>query len=106
MSSKITDVTVSNFETEVKDSSLPVLIDFWSPQCGACIALNPLISQVAEKYEGKVKVVKVNTIEAQEIATRFRVRGLPTLLLTRNGEAIVQTETTRTRIFATLDDHI
>ncbi len=105
MNTYIVDVTVENFEQEVAQSPLPVLVDFWSPRCAPCVALAPLIGRVAEHYRDRVKVVKVNTLDAQELATRFRVRGLPTLLLLKGGVAVAQVDTTRTRIFSTLDEH-
>lgn len=106
MNANIIEVTLDNYDREVVDSNLPVLIDFWSLECGACIALNPLIDLLEKNYQGKVKIVKVNAKDEPVIAARYRVRGLPTLLLTKNGEVVRQIEPTRSRLFDAIDDYI
>lgn len=82
----ITNLTMENFETEVEDSSLPVLVDFWAPWCGHCLALSPVIDQVSQAYEGKLKVAKVNIDDQKSLAMKHRVLSIPTLLLVRDGK--------------------
>ncbi|HEX4328373.1 MAG TPA: thioredoxin [Burkholderiales bacterium] len=78
-SNATTDVTTATFETEVIEASMhqPVVIDFWAPWCGPCRALTPILEKLAGEYAGKVKVVKINSDENQEIAAAFRVRSIP-----------------------------
>ena len=80
----------SNFEQEVINSSTPVLVDFWATWCGPCRMLAPVISQVAQKYAGKVKVGKVDVDEAPELAESFGVSSIPTLILFKGGQAVAQ----------------
>ncbi len=88
--SNVVEVTDSNFETEVKQSDIPVLVDFWAPWCGPCRALAPVIDELASEFEGKVKVVKVNTDENTKVAQEFRISGIPSLLFFSKGEAVEQ----------------
>ncbi|HNZ32639.1 MAG TPA: thioredoxin [Candidatus Cloacimonas sp.] len=81
----IVAVNSSTFEEEVLKSSLPVLVDFWAPWCGPCKALSPTVDKVANETAGKVKVVKVNVDEAQDIAAKYSIMSIPTLLVFVNG---------------------
>ena len=83
-------LTVDNFKTEVLESDIPVLVDFWAPWCGPCKMLGPVISQIAEEYDGKVKVGKVNVDEEDELAAEYSVQSIPTVLLFKGGEVVEQ----------------
>lgn len=85
-----TAVTSTNFDTTVLQSDIPVLLDFWAPWCGPCVALAPALDEVASDRGDTLKVVKVNVDENQELAGRFAVRGIPTLLLFKGGEVVGQ----------------
>ena len=83
MALKLTD---ANFQSEVIDSELPVLVDFWAEWCGPCKMIGPIIDQVAADLEGTAKVGKVNVDEARELAVKYNVRSIPLLLFFKNGE--------------------
>ncbi len=78
-------ITAQNFEEEVLRSDIPVLVDFWATWCGPCRMLAPVIEEIAEEYEGSVKVGKVNVDEEQELAMRFSVMSIPTVMVFKNG---------------------
>ncbi len=81
-------ITEGNFEQEVMGADIPVLLDFWADWCGPCRMLAPVLSEIAESYEGKVKVGKVNVDEEPELAGRYRISSIPTLLVFKNGELV------------------
>ncbi len=78
-------ITAQNFEEEVLRSDIPVLVDFWATWCGPCRMLAPIIEEIAEEYEGSVKVGKVNVDEEQELAMKFSVMSIPTVMVFKNG---------------------
>ena len=81
-------LTEANFEKEVLNSDIPVLVDFWAPWCGPCKMLSPIIEEVRKETEGKAVVGKINVDEQQELAMQFGVMSIPTLLVFKNGEIV------------------
>lgn len=81
-------LTDATFDTEVLESGQPVLIDFWAPWCGPCRMVAPVIEALAEEYDGKVKIAKLNVDENPQISRRFNVRSIPTLLVFKDGELV------------------
>ena len=77
-----------NFEQEVLRADLPVLVDFWASWCGPCQMLAPVIAEIAEEYAGKVKVGKVNVDEQPNLANRYGIASIPTVMLFKNGEVV------------------
>lgn len=89
-SNNVLTATDSNFESEVLKSNVPVLVDFWAEWCGPCRALSPTIDELAGEYTGKVKVVKMNVDENPMTPGRFKIRGIPTLLMFKGGQLVDQ----------------
>ena len=85
MSDKIIQLTDADFDTDVINSALPVLVDFWAEWCGPCKMIAPILSEVAEEYAGKVIIGKLNIDENSGTPPKFGIRGIPTLLLFKNG---------------------
>ena len=83
-------ITRENFENEVMKSNIPVLIDFWAPWCGPCRMMGPIIEQLAEEYEGKAKVGKVNVDEEGELSQASGVMSIPTIVLVKDGKVVRQ----------------
>ncbi len=86
MSDKVQDVTDQSFETDVLQSSNPVLVDFWAAWCAPCRMLSPTIDQIAQDFAGRAKVVKLNVDDNRETSAKYGIRGIPTLLLFKDGE--------------------
>lgn len=82
----VVNLTRDNFEEEVINSKLPVLVDFWAVWCGPCQMQGPVVEEAAKALEGKLKVAKLNVDEEGELAQRYSVMSIPTLILFRNGE--------------------
>lgn len=81
-------ITEENFEKEVLNSDIPILVDFWANWCGPCKMLAPIISEIAEEKEGEIKVGKVDVDEQMELAAKYQVASIPTVLLFKNGEVL------------------
>ena len=86
----IVSLTQENFDEEVLKSSTPVLVDFWAQWCNPCRALTPILDELAEEYDGRVRIGKVNIDEQQNLATQYGVRAIPTLLLFHQGQVADQ----------------
>ncbi|MDC9714222.1 MAG: thioredoxin TrxA [Gammaproteobacteria bacterium] len=85
MNDKIKVVTDDSFESDVVNSSQVVLVDFWAPWCGPCKALAPVLDEIADEYDGKVTVAKINIDENDQTPPKYGIRGIPTVLLFKNG---------------------
>jgi thioredoxin len=81
-------ITDAQFETEVLKSPLPVLVDFFAPWCGPCKIMHPVMEELEKEYEGKVKVVKVNVDEQNEVAGMFNIMSIPTFILFKEGKPV------------------
>jgi thioredoxin 1 len=85
------EVNDSNFKSEVTDSEMPVLVDFWAPWCGPCKMIAPVLEELAKEYDGRVKVVKLNVDDSPNTASEFGIRSIPTLILFKDGKVFEQT---------------
>lgn len=81
-------VTDSSFEQDVLSSEVPVLVDFWAPWCGPCRMVAPVVDEIAEQYDGKIKVVKLNTDENPNVASQYGIRSIPTLMIFKGGQRV------------------
>jgi thioredoxin 1 len=108
MSGKVAEVGDQNFEAEVLNSQVPVLVDFWAAWCAPCRMLAPVVEAIAEQYDGQAKVVKVNVDENTLTSGKYNIKGIPTLLLFKDGvikEQIVG-NTTKGTISKMIDNHL
>lgn len=87
MSDSIKHVSDASFDADVLKSDVPVLVDYWAPWCGPCKMIAPLLEEVSKKYDGRVLIAKVNVDENPDTAAKFGIRGIPTLMLFKEGKA-------------------
>ena len=104
----IQHVTDDTFEPEVLQSETPVLVDYWAEWCGPCKSIAPILDEVAKEYEGRLKVAKINVDENQGTPAKFGIRGIPTLMLFKNGnvEATRVGALSKSQLTAFLDSNI
>ena len=104
----IQHVTDDSFEPEVLKSEVPVLVDYWAEWCGPCKSIAPLLDQVAKEYDGRLKIAKLNVDENQQVPAKFGIRGIPTLMLFKNGnlEATRVGALSKSQLTAFLDSNI
>jgi len=81
-------ITDSTFDAEVLKSDIPVLTDFWAEWCGPCKAIAPILNQIAEEYEGRIKITKVDVDQSNQMAMQFGVQSIPTMILFKNGQPV------------------
>jgi thioredoxin 1 len=108
MAGNVVEITDSNFEQEVLGSKVPVLVDFWAAWCAPCRMIAPVVEAVAKDYDGKAKVGKLNVDENNEISAKLGIKGIPTLILFKNGseQERVVGATTKDNIARMLEKHV
>ena len=108
MSEHIIYVTDDNFEAEVLNSSDPVLVDYWAEWCGPCKMISPILDEIASEYTGKIKVAKLNIDDNPQTPPRYGIRGIPTLMLFKNGnvEATKVGALSKSQLTAFIDSNI
>ena len=104
----IKHTTDATFEADVLKSSQPVLVDYWAEWCGPCKSIAPILDEVAKEYEGRLKIAKINVDENQQVPAKFGIRGIPTLMLFKNGnvEATRVGALSKSQLTAFLDSNI
>lgn len=108
MSEHIRYVTDSTFTTDVLQASLPVLVDYWAEWCGPCRSIAPILEEIAKEYAGRMIVAKMNVDENQQTPQKYGIRGIPTLMLFKNGdvEATKVGALSKSQLTAFIDSHI
>lgn len=106
--SQIIEITDAQFESDVLNANKPVLVDFWAPWCGPCKMLGPILQQVADHYGDKIQIVKVNVDDNTQTPAKFGVRGVPTMMLFKDGEN-VETKVgviQKSQLISLIDNHL
>jgi thioredoxin 1 len=108
VTTQIKHVTDDTFGLEVLESDLPVLVDYWAEWCGPCKSIAPILEQVAKEYDGRLRIAKINVDENQQVPAKFGIRGIPTLMLFKNGnlEATRVGALSKSQLTAFLDSNI
>jgi len=89
-SEHLTELSDASFEAEILQSSTPALVDFWAPWCGPCRVVGPIVEELAQEYQGRIKMAKMNVDNNPVTPGKYGIRGIPTLILFKNGEAVDQ----------------
>ncbi|WP_010248269.1 thioredoxin [Acetivibrio cellulolyticus] len=107
-SENVTVITKDNFEQEVLKSEKAVLVDFWAPWCGPCRAVGPIVDELASEYNGKAKISKLNVQDENELAAKFRVMSIPTIMIFKNGDVVEKVVGARSKseLSSLIDKHI
>jgi len=108
MTERIVHISDDTFETEVLNAEQPVLVDYWAEWCGPCKAIGPILGEIAEEYADKLKVVKLNIDDNPATPPKYNIRGIPTLMLFRNGavEAIKVGALSKSQLAAFIDSNL
>jgi thioredoxin 1 len=108
MAGNVSEFTAGSFQSDVLESSTPVLVDFWAPWCGPCRAIAPLVAAIADDFDGRLKVGKVNVDDNPGIAHQFHITSIPTILIFRDGQVVEQVmgAVPKAKLVAAVEKHV